>query len=71
MEQCVIREVLRVLAEDLFAWLHNSRRLVTRYERYLANYPGFVHLACILILLPVPQRQTASAWQNAAWHGVN
>jgi transposase len=37
--------------ERLFAWLHNSRRLVTRYEYYLANFTGFVHLACALILL--------------------
>lgn len=37
--------------ERLFAWLQNSRRLVTRYERRAANFLGFVHLACTLILL--------------------
>jgi transposase len=37
--------------ERLFAWLQNSRRLVTRYERRAANFAGFVHLACTLILL--------------------
>lgn len=37
--------------ERLFAWLGNFRRLVVRYERYVANYTGFVHLGCILILL--------------------
>lgn len=37
--------------ERLFAWLQNSRRLVTRYERRVANFTGFVHLACLLILL--------------------
>ena len=37
--------------ERLFAWLQNFRRLVVRYERYLDNFLGFVHLACILILL--------------------
>jgi transposase len=37
--------------ERLFAWLQNSRRLVTRYERYAANFSGFLHLACALILL--------------------
>ncbi len=37
--------------ERLFAWLQNSRRLVTRYERRAANFAGFVHLACALILL--------------------
>jgi transposase len=37
--------------ERLFAWLGNFRRLVVRYERYLDNYLGFVHLGCIGILL--------------------
>ena len=37
--------------ERLFAWLQNSRRLVTRYERRAANFAGFLHLACALILL--------------------
>lgn len=37
--------------ERLFAWLYNFRRLVVRYERYLENFLGFVHLGCILILL--------------------
>jgi transposase len=36
--------------ERLFAWLQNFRRLVTRYERRSANFLGFVHLACIIIL---------------------
>ena len=37
--------------ERLFAWLQNSRRLVTRYERRAANFSGFLHLACAMILL--------------------
>jgi transposase len=37
--------------ERLFAWLFNFRRLVTRYERHAANFEGFLHLACTLILL--------------------
>jgi transposase len=37
--------------ERLFAWLHNSRRLVVRYEYHLHNYLGFLHLAAALILL--------------------
>lgn len=37
--------------ERLFAWLQNSRRLVTRYERRAANFAGFLHLACAMILL--------------------
>jgi transposase len=37
--------------ERLFAWLHNYRRIVVRYEYYSANYLAFVVLACSLILL--------------------
>jgi len=37
--------------ERLFAWLHNFRRLVTRYERHAANFLAFVQLGCIVILL--------------------
>jgi transposase len=37
--------------ERLFAWLQNYRRLVTRYERRAANFVGFLHLACVIILL--------------------
>ena len=37
--------------ERLFAWLHNFRRLVVRYEYHVENFLGFVHLACMLILL--------------------
>lgn len=37
--------------ERLFAWLLRFRRVSTRYERNHENYLGFVHLACIVILL--------------------
>jgi transposase len=37
--------------ERLFAWFHNSRRLVTRWERYPANFLGMIHLASAVILL--------------------
>jgi transposase len=37
--------------ERTFAWLGNFRRLVVRYERLLTVYPGFFHLACIIIAL--------------------
>ena len=37
--------------ERLFAWLHNFRRLVTRWEYHVDNFPGFVHLGCIKLLL--------------------
>jgi transposase len=37
--------------ERLFAWLGNFRRLVVRYEWRADNYLGFVHVACMVILL--------------------
>ena len=37
--------------ERFFAWLHNSRRVVTRWERHLDNYLGMVQLACARMLL--------------------
>jgi len=41
----------RWLVERLFAWLHNFRRIVVRWERHVENYLAFVHLACARILL--------------------
>jgi transposase len=37
--------------ERLFAWLHNFRRLVTRWEYYDSNFLGMLQLGCMLILL--------------------
>ena len=37
--------------ERLFAWFHNYRRLVTRWEHSADNFLGMIHLACALILL--------------------
>jgi len=37
--------------ERFFAWIQNYRQIVVRYEYHLDNFLGFVHLACILILL--------------------
>jgi len=37
--------------ERLIAWLHNFRRIVTRWEVKVQNYLGFIHLGCIRILL--------------------
>lgn len=37
--------------ERFFAWLHNARRVVTRWERHVENYLGMVQLACARILL--------------------
>ena len=37
--------------ERLFAWLHNFRRVVTRWERDPDNFLGMIHLAATVILL--------------------
>jgi transposase len=37
--------------ERLFAWLMRFRRLVTRWEERAANFEGFVHLGCLVLLL--------------------
>jgi hypothetical protein len=34
-----------------FAWLHNFRRVVIRWEYHPENFLGMVQLACVLILL--------------------
>ena len=36
--------------ERTFAWLSFKRRLVTRYERYIANFEAFLHCACFFLL---------------------
>jgi transposase len=63
--------------ERLFAWLHNCRRVVTRWERHVGNYLGMVQLACARILLRASIRQpAASRWINSgrvigSWHSSN
>jgi transposase len=37
--------------ERLFSWLHGFRRIVIRWEYYVENFLGFIHLACSKILL--------------------
>jgi transposase len=37
--------------ERLFAWMHKFRRLVVRWEYHIDNFLGFVHLACLHLLL--------------------
>jgi len=41
----------RWVVERTFAWLHAYRRVVTRFERNVNLYDGFVHLACAFIAL--------------------
>ena len=35
----------------VFAWLHNSRRLVTRWERHVENFVAMLQLGCMRIPL--------------------
>ncbi len=37
--------------ERLFAWLHNFRRLIVRWEYHAENYLAFLQLGCAIILL--------------------
>src|ERR1700688_440770 len=37
--------------ERLFAWLHNFRRLVNRWEYHEANFLAMLQLGCLIILL--------------------
>lgn len=37
--------------ERLFAWLHNFRRLVIRWEYHVENFLGFVRLGCLQLFL--------------------
>jgi len=37
--------------ERLFAWLHNFRRLVVRYEFHVESFLSMSQLGCIVILL--------------------
>ena len=36
--------------ERLFAWLHNYRRLITRFEYYFENFLAFLKFATFMIL---------------------
>jgi len=45
------RYVRRWKVERLFAWLHNFRRLVVRWEYHHENFTAFLYLGCALILL--------------------
>lgn len=41
----------RWIVERTFAWLHGYRRVVTRFEKNVNLFDGFVHLACAFIAL--------------------
>jgi transposase len=48
------RHKRRWKVERLFAWPKRCRRIATRWERHAENYLGFLHLACIRIILRQP-----------------
>jgi transposase len=41
----------RFKVERSISWLHNYRRLITRWEYYPDLFEGFVHLACLFTVL--------------------
>ena len=41
----------RYKVERSISWLHNFRRLITRWEYYPDLFQGFVHLACLCTIL--------------------
>ena len=45
------RYARRWIVERTFAWMQWKRRLLVRWERYPANFLGFVQLASLTILL--------------------
>ena len=49
--RCLRRFRRRWIIERTNAWLHNFRRLVTRYENKIEHYRAFLHAACMLITL--------------------
>jgi len=38
------------LVERFFAWMQWQRRILVRWEYHNQNFPGFVQLACLVIL---------------------
>jgi transposase len=56
--------------ERLFAWMHNFRRLVARWEYHIENFLGFVHLACTccsgMSELPLCRLTPAPVWTRIA-----
>ena len=45
------RYARRWRVERFFAWLHNYRRLVTRWEYHIENFFAMVRLGCMKIML--------------------
>lgn len=45
------RYARRYRVERTISWLHNFRRIITRWEYYPELFQGFVHLACLFTIL--------------------
>lgn len=45
------RYTRRYRVERSISWLHNYRRLITRWEYYPELFEGFLHLACLCTIL--------------------
>ena len=45
------RHLRRWIVERTMAWLHNYRRIVTRWERHVEIYTAFLHVVCILLIV--------------------
>jgi transposase len=49
--------------ERLFAWMHNFRRIVTRWEYHIENFLGFVHLAAFACCLDIYETSSRLSFQ--------
>ena len=49
--RCLRRYRRRWIVERTIGWLGNFRRLTVRWDRLMATYGGFFHLACALLVL--------------------
>ena len=56
---------LRWKVKRLFAWLHNFRRIVTRWETKAENYLGMIELGCMKILLSAFLRPLLSTYPES------
>jgi len=41
----------RYTVERFFGWIKSFRRIDTRYDRLASAFMGFIHIACILIIM--------------------
>jgi transposase len=58
--------------ERFFAWLHHSRRAVTRWEYHVDNFLGMIQLACARMLLRAFMKSVLARLSSVrpAWTGL-